>query len=589
MIVVCVLLSILANPANSTNFQSIAAESKTKECVAKIVQEVFPNNSTIHVLSDSGFNTIDLLKNIFNPVLLTTTDSLRSKTLNFYNNYIFYLNNERNLSATMDSFIKSNVWHPRHSLRGKYLIITHFTKQIHSVFQFLGKRNVRNIIMIILNQDFNIFPSLYVWLPFHPRNECGKHFIISRHHNNCNHEIAKSAFTINMTSLSRCTVQVHATLNYSNPMFNVYSAPPVKIIENSIYLMQDILKSKLEIVLDQKRDINNFSDFIMIAPLLFIDTDNFDMSNGLYYDTRVWIVPRAGKISNLWVIYSIFKTEVWFTILAFIFLTSMVWYAVAIRIGNEQNVYNQFTICVLSTFSLMSSVALNLPPKSGVLQMFMVFYLFFTLHIDNAFQSKLSSILLKPSYEPPISTIQKLLDSKLTLCVNKYFAETLRNENNFNNSVVTDVLKKLVVLDSLNAAEYIKRVAYDRNHSSIFDKHIISKLYTKEIKLMNVIEEGSKLPRLHIAMAMKKGHYFLDIFNKIISRILEGGFNDHLLSGSSKRQTYESNSESDDMVTMNIEHLYSIFIIWLAGLFLAFTVFLVEIIWNKYHSMHFYF
>lgn len=566
------------------------SKSESESCVVKSIQTFFSSKDDINFLYESNLRTY-FIKNIANPLIIATADNYVNLMKTFsYNNYLIYVNDSSKLNITFNAFTNSKLWNPQESPRAQYIFVTYFVEEPKHIFEHLWQYHIRSAILILLNQNLHIAPTLYIWLPFSRENECGKNFIVN-HFLDCNYNKAKRALEKRFEDFSKCTIGlISHNIKLLNFRYVLEASPAVAIVMNVVNLIGKILNARIVYYSNRdKKELKNVTNEILLDAVVYRPSKNqcaeYALSNTVYYDIDTWIAPRSGPIPNLEVIYFVFKNRTWCLIFFSILATGILWNLNSHQINGDQ-MYNQISQCILSVFSLVFAVPIKVLPRSICLRMLVAFYLIFIIHIDTAFQSKLSGILLIPSYEPPIDTMQKLADSNLKILLSEDLLEKFKLEETYNSSLSKKLHQKVEVLTSYNYTELIRNITRHKSFSTIVAKYMFINLFPNEVNRVHFIEKETEIIRFEVLTSMKNGHYFLPIFNSFLNRMIEGGF---LFKGL-PNFVIDFDVEDDNLaIVLRMEHLYGLIIIWSAGLCISLLIFLFELLIFYRHDLYLYF
>lgn len=302
------------------------------------------------------------------------------------------------------------------------------------------------------------------------------------------------------------------------------------------------------------------------------------VSDIVFYNSHLWIVPKPDKKPNFKVLMTIFQLDTWILIFIIFLLIILIWYKIA-QLDNDKT-FSNINRCVFDIYMLSFSLGLTIVPKSFKLNTIMLIYILYTFHLNYFYQGKLSGVLTSPSYDSRILNLQQLADSKLKVLVIYHNLETIKKANS---SLAEKIALKTFVFSEkdkiINRPQYVMKNRTVALATLSGDLNLTDS-YKKEIDLI----QDAFLPNLEATYQMKKRNPILFTLNNVIRATRECGLHQKWLS--SMRNSNFINIRSNDQstnkkVVLKFEHLQGPFYILILGLLLSLLIFIIEIFFKN--------
>jgi hypothetical protein len=234
----------------------------------------------------------------------------------------------------------------------------------------------------------------------------------------------------------------------------------------------------------------------------------------------------------------------------------------------------------------MGVTAPALPHKTSLRAVFLA-WIFFSLAVDNVFQTFLTTFLTGSGYEPPIHNIDQMLTSKIKYGYPPgldYFYEDNDDVNSHiiienrmscqNNSVCFKW-----ALDYKNISIFLDELNYEEKCST-------SSLMDENSKpLICPLDDGILITINH-AMIMRVGNPLLGRISAIIERVVEAGIfmqwkKSYFDKIKIQSGTVHSYSLLDDYYSFTLEHMQPAFYMLLMGFCISTVIFLLELVIHR--------
>ena len=312
-----------------------------------------------------------------------------------------------------------------------------------------------------------------------------------------------------------------------------------------------------------------------------------DATKTYYRDDWLWWVPCAKKVPRWKSIIMVFLPETWITL--FISITSAVVVICGLVICQpmERAVYQNYTNCASSVWATFLGVATPYMPRRTPTRMFLISWIWYCLAINIIFQTFLTSFLIEPGYQHQMNSIEEIMNSKIKYGYNEWLDVAVRDSD--------DVLTKIILQDRMacnegNKPPCLDWVAYHDNFSVLCSKTLLDYLLAREYVDRNgkplICQAGGVFFPLNYVTYMEKWNPLLNLFNDMITRILESGIHrhwfetslhmQHVYSGVTERKT--TTGEYSDI---SLEHAQGIFAVLVPGLLLSVVIFFMELSYHK--------
>lgn len=322
---------------------------------------------------------------------------------------------------------------------------------------------------------------------------------------------------------------------------------------------------------------NNLSDSvsaIAIGNMKYEPDDirRFDFTTPHYTDTNIWYVPRASQRSRWIVITRVFVVSVWLLLFLTIILSSIVMRYLngCLSLGFPQDGKHRSILKYLCiSWSVLLGVPVPVTPLGNPFRVLFFFFVVFSLAINNVFQSSITSFLVDPGFEHQIDTFEELAESDLNIFINERFEWYM---------YYTSVEGKRIISGS--DMNLLMQMAFENKTSALFSSSAtISFTLGRNKSKYHALSDYSL--QLHSIMLVKKGWPFLEPVNTVISRLVEGGIPNSIMSNITNRNMYRYRKGGvwnliTEYSSLSPERLQAAFFLLAAGLGVSFVVFAVE-------------
>ena len=327
-----------------------------------------------------------------------------------------------------------------------------------------------------------------------------------------------------------------------------------------------------------------------------------DHTTGYFQETVQWFGPPRKPIPHWKSLVILFKPLMWLLVLIVYLIASVIFWSLANvhRSVKEHVSYKNPVVCFLQTFSIVLGEAVFVRPYSWYLRLFFVVWVYYCLLINTAYQSSLISVLTHPRFEPPVDTLEELLDSQMPY---GYVAPVKPWCNKAVGPTNRQILaggKQCLTLD-----DCLKRIISTQDFAVCTGG--LHTLYLSRKKKYSFSGEPKFVPFKDImvsylpSMFFRSGSPLLESFNGVIHRMLAAGMVDHFWEDIKVKDIGHKEGEDEDedgvedddeggsdAVVLTLDHLQGAFSLLILGLAFGLIVFIIELLCFSVRKYLFY-
>jgi hypothetical protein len=327
--------------------------------------------------------------------------------------------------------------------------------------------------------------------------------------------------------------------------------------------------------------IENISDIAFGAFFLYTELcDVFECSVPYFENYYVWHLPRAKEVAKWKSLFLVFKLTTWLAfIAACVAVVLLLWrMARSSRADpSETSTYANIGQCSSSVWAVLLGVSVPEMPRTARLRVLFLLWLFYCLHINIFYLTRLTTFLIQPGFEHQIQNVEELVESDVEYGFHNGFDKYFKDSTD-------EILSKM-----LNNRKDCS--AYETNcHNRTITKGEFAVLetghYMEYLTVKLSVEQSGKplfyslkdtFLRNNFVMYLTKGNPLLDMINNIITHAVEAGLIDQWwremkFSWTLRRGTQIHEKSS----TLTLLDLQSAFAFLFLGLGLCIVVFMVE-------------
>lgn len=556
----CIFYLILQTSYSSLKPPQI--EDNLSRCVQKEIAFLFKPEDTLTVYLEQNHDMFGLNK-INNPRWIFNI--INNHKSHFSYNYIIFSRNAKTLLETFQKLINSTQWHLSHSPRGRFLLLIQNSGNEDEILKYFWNNNIYNV---ILGAQSNISKEMLLFYanPYNDENSCGK-FIRRKTISRCGEISFEKPL-----NLSSCELKVGVLFNMvpftEIPFTNKRSMwiEPFKIMteklewkvtyfpfdkyESKDYFQHGSYNTTIRYVNEGMRDV-----FVAAMSKYLVYYEYFDPTEAFFYDIQVWVVQKPHFRSNIKILLSLFKAEIWIGILVSAVLSSALFW---VTTGNDY--IWELMQCLVMNCGI--SVAANYRK----LRLFYTTLIFCSMLISYFFQARLSSVLTAPIEKRGIRTVEELIDSNFDIII------PVQKINLF--KTIDDPKAQKLYAISKPVAKYVTREHYLTN------PYFATTIYKASYDVSSAINRKMRiigrdfLHKMETCYCLKKGHPLIPLFNKYARRIVEAGLHQNWLLDWQKLQP---DSESiSKLVALTVQHVNTALIFLGVGYISSVLIFIGE-------------
>lgn len=303
-----------------------------------------------------------------------------------------------------------------------------------------------------------------------------------------------------------------------------------------------------------------------------------DYSASHTYESLSWCVPKAQLAPRWRNLLDTFQYSTWLSIIGAYLIVSSITWIFCYTTPKDTTSYVMLKNCFKNLFSIFIAISAAETPKKGAGRIVFFVWIVFGLHFVAAYQAKLISVLLHPSYEKQMNTLDEILNSEMD------WASLPTLKRFFNN---TDDWRVYKIIEEWkthqNALEGLRRIAYERDFAFCVLEHNaryeILKLLGPDLQpLVYCMPSYLTYPS---EIYMTKGFPLRDHLDKLIYRIKATGLlvkwkNDISYT---VKITNRKNTGDDKSQKLTLSHLQGAFMVLGLGLGFSVLAIICEIIY----------
>lgn len=284
-------------------------------------------------------------------------------------------------------------------------------------------------------------------------------------------------------------------------------------------------------------------------------------------DELCMLVPKSVKVPVWKILLKCFSTLSWILILVSCIFCSFFWYFIGPSRIISKVLWQIYSYIVGNPYKIVPTVSQFI---------FLMTCFFFNIIIFGIIQGSFFTEFTTSVFYPDIDTLEDLYESNLPIAT--YYWFLIDGDS-------SDLMTKLKKHQIEARGDLYDQTAYHRNVSTLVRKKTTEMLIKKKYRtrdgtpLVHIVKECHTT--LLLCNILPKGSHFLEVFNRVIMRLYEGGFikkwfND-FGQGLVEEERFES-EEAKDFVSLNLHDLQTAFYILLLGHSCSIFLFLCEIV-----------
>ncbi|KAF2893930.1 hypothetical protein ILUMI_12240 [Ignelater luminosus] len=541
-----------------------------QESLLHLLQELISLEETLQFIYDDSENYPQLV-NISNPYIITHINQPIRKSLKLYDTYVIFTANHTSLDKTLNKLQQSNLWSTSNSPRGKFIVVASRYIDIKILTDIFHKCDIVRF-------------SLLKKIRYRKYNKSGKSIISN--FNNQDHAylmcytsiptieeraikmILPYPVNLSTTKAPEFKAIFGLGLHFLNIIGSFFEMEVLQVLTNDTTTLMYSKGTGIYVILSTTRDVKLY--------------ESYDVCNYLFRDIMGWAVPAPEKVSTFKTIANTLDVKVWLAVIAILIAESILWWLFSKSLKTQAKLVD-FETCTLSSFFITLGGSSQILPKTSSLRVLLLFYLFYSMQVSTVFQGKLFSGLTHPSLEHGITTTEELTESPLAI-IGSPKTKDFKSKYFDNDTVFTKLLTKLIVQHPMNMTNNLINIARFRNCSSLMGKAMLLYCFPGFKPLVHLIERNTGIIEFELNLAIRKGHYFLEVLNKFSRRVMESGINLKMFSDATAGYSNQAIETDTGASVLGMHHVDGLFIFWAIGLLSAILVFVAEMYF--YYCFH---
>lgn len=275
----------------------------------------------------------------------------------------------------------------------------------------------------------------------------------------------------------------------------------------TVGIIPDLIKFKTDIA---------FGGVIPISESYFI----VDFTKCHSFGSISWFVADPSKLPQWTVLIRVFKTRAWIILLFVFVFFSLIFHLISKYSSSrvsEYNIYKRYATSIMILFIVGLNTPTQKPPKSNYLRLLFLTWSIYSLHIVITYQQHLFSLMVNPTLEKSINTLEELKESGLTTCLSGLFHALFSKK--FNDKTLQYIFDNHIICNDIE--ESVELLMKYKNFS-ILDKSENIEFIDKNME-GNFHKVSDVLMIYNVGMLTSKGNIILDRLNTVIQKSQEAG------------------------------------------------------------------
>ncbi|KAF5304159.1 hypothetical protein FQR65_LT08052 [Abscondita terminalis] len=547
------------------------------KCVTRIIEDFFTEDDVIVSVYDEIVR-MELPRLITKPFVMARSTYSTIMKLDKRSAFVIHLSQSKTLQSTLAFLTNSTLWtSSRRSNNAHFLFIINVTnsEDVSYIFEHLWSIRIYHFAVLTCFTNSKQLIEVYTGNPFHKENECGiKAKVVNSQF--CNQNLSIK-FVDRYWNLNKCSI-IFLTdrKDYNIPTF-VYH---FKFFNDLAKAVNGEFMPKY--YYDEIKMYNNTKRYSLTMRLENGESSLYeegDISQPAIHGYFSFIV-RGGKIiSPIKTLFIIFSTKVWISILAAYVTTSIALWIISSV--NEKIKYSQFENHLLEVyFATLWGMFLSVP-RTKKIRFIILCYLVYHIHIQTGFNSRLVTVLTTPQYEPGITNLEELADAKIPLYVHSRLQRYYLLHDNNSNSIYNKIKRRIKSFDYNLPQDIINKLTNEDCGIIIteFDLRRVKRKIDEKTRI-NSIDATIIVGKFRAFFVLPPGNYFTKSFNLFLLGVEEFGITTRYVNEMFDGPLPDT-SDFNNVVPLNLKHLFSIFVFLIIGWSLSIVVFSVEVLVSK--------
>lgn len=542
-------------------------------CMPKILRNLYNDIESLLIVINDDKN--GLINDYETPYYLINFEKRYSHIFSVPKHLMFSAKTSRAFFEMFDKFVSSSLWDNSNAPRSKYVIFLETpNSNVTEIFVYLNKYK---IVLVQIYENVNET----LWKRYNKNNFCKAEYVIK--YLDCGSEMSKiNWLEVPPNGIKHCNFSVAYASQSFTKIFWIYNDNTRGIILKPFELFAAKYKVNVEYYLLSSKEQYNFQigsemwrgnemlnkDALAVSPLRSIyQTYMLDQSDIISRDDFIWLIPPPREKSKFHVIVSVYKWQVWMGLCFITILTALTFWVI---VRPDNTLSNSIIHIVMISFG---TTGLSRMPKSKRLRLLVMFYIVYSFQTSNFFQCNLSGILTSPSYEERIEDVAQLSRTQLQPIVFADGAVSLMRKSS--NPYIKQMSYYTKTSNEKEINYYINMLHLYRNVTLLIHP---SKLKAIDIQLNDNIPKADFF-KPELCYVMKQGSFYFNYINDIIMTLHENGF---LIKWTYWNIPITPIKNIRHLRILSLRHLQFAFVVQIVGYVLAFVIFILEQIKQRY-------
>lgn len=523
------------------------------ECLRPFVSSRFDRIMYIVPATNNSLYLEDILiekiaKNLNKDIVINNVDESKVfGKMHKFGTFIIYYSDQTNLqhqinmlkvAGSLTPYAKFLLYSPIH-LKNRSAIKIEISK-------YLWSENILDSVIILPEAKLSATFDVTAWNPYKNQN-CGLNF------EERSHTFEKCSFGAYKTNVElfnkkvpkkfeQCEIKVHY---YKRPPYVISYQPkhsPIRYLGGIeiklITTVAEILNLKIiypVLINDELGGIDTNNTFT--GAFKSLETKELDVAIGGYaktpkvaelldstrayiQDSVIWCVPRVSATTNIEKISVITPFTLMMILLIPILISLLINY-LSRKDKNEIRWYASFGNTFFEIITIFLSSPVQRIPKTHRVRRFFALYLFFSFIFSIVYTSSLTSHLTNPFFKEKYSSIRAIYKNNLKTYIAPGYLFLLSNIEEIDGVPKSEIIKRLYTCYEINKC--LRFVAYNKDSSFCLPQTYINYYSTNEMNKNIFCLSDSKIT-YNVNMVMRKGFPLSQQIDRIISRLINGGF-----------------------------------------------------------------
>jgi len=498
--------------------------------------------------------------------------------------YIIFTRSVRDITVQTEMLYAKSSW----DSRGLFLIVVtvkvpNSEELALSVIRELWEIGRGYNVVVVVQQDDLL--NLYTWFPYSSHDNCADvknvvlinqwvmegegTFVREGSIYPCKIPSNFHGCTVNLSSLKKCQFEdefySHYFLTHNITRNYIIESPDLVSNMGKVFKgLQNLWLRESEILFGE-------------LPLVVEELSNAEHVVPYFSVKHNWFVPCPKPLSRLQKISHIFSSSVWVAIVVVLFLVTGTSWCLA-KQSNDSLSYTTMSSALYNIWAVTVGVPVTGMPRSLRLKLLFVVFVWYCSAIRTVFQTFLTSFLVDPGYEIPLTSLDEILDSGIE------FGYTDRWNIEF--GVSSELRHKEVVERAEICSTFVECFNRIRETGkfALYAPVWVVKNYTNTINDHNTVcllnDDGNYFS--FVTPYVQKGSFLLESLNKFVSLYTESGMFHRIVRDTVYMSKFTRNiiDVSDGYFFYTLNHLRIAFYILFFGHGLSFLLFLCEVFYH---------